>query len=164
MVPAAYLAVDAIPLTVNGKVDRRALPAPEFTPTGAAYTEPRTDTERALCAIWAEVLGADRVGVDDDFFGLGGDSISSLKVTSRARTVLGTPLSPRALFDHPTVARLAAEIDGGEGEEDAAGPGRPWSRWPGAGSCPCRCRRNACGSWRTSPRAPSSTTWSARCA
>ncbi|MFF5617045.1 non-ribosomal peptide synthase/polyketide synthase [Streptomyces albidoflavus] len=125
MVPAAFTAVDAIPLTVNGKVDRRALPAPEFAPAGTAYTEPRTATERALCAIWAEVLGADRVGVDDDFFGLGGDSISSLKVTSRARTALGTHLSPRALFDHPTVARLAAEIDGGAGEEDAGRAGTP---------------------------------------
>ncbi|OWA08458.1 non-ribosomal peptide synthetase [Streptomyces sp. CS227] len=125
MVPAAFTAVDAIPLTVNGKVDRRALPAPEFAPAGTAYTEPRTATERALCAIWAEVLGADRVGVDDDFFGLGGDSISSLKVTSRARTALGTHLSPRVLFDHPTVARLAAEIDGGAGEEDAGRAGTP---------------------------------------
>ncbi|NEB71599.1 hypothetical protein G3I39_31700, partial [Streptomyces fulvissimus] len=71
-----FTAVEAIPLTVNGKVDRRALPAPEFTPAGTAHTAPRTATERALCAIWAEVLGADRIGVDDDFFALGGDSIS----------------------------------------------------------------------------------------
>ncbi|MFD9179399.1 amino acid adenylation domain-containing protein, partial [Streptomyces diastaticus] len=121
MVPASFTAVEAIPLTVNGKVDRRALPAPEFTPAGTAHTAPRTATERALCAIWAEVLGADRIGVDDDFFALGGDSISSLKVTSRTRAALGTGLSPRALFDHPTVARLAAEIDGraASGEEGA---------------------------------------------
>ncbi|NEE35558.1 amino acid adenylation domain-containing protein, partial [Streptomyces sp. SID7982] len=110
MVPAVFTTVEAIPLTVNGKVDRRALPVPEFTAPGAAYTAPRTETERALCAVWAEVLGLARVGVEDDFFALGGDSISSLKIVSRARTALGTHLTPRALFDHPTVAGLAEAV------------------------------------------------------
>ncbi|MFB6595228.1 amino acid adenylation domain-containing protein, partial [Streptomyces diastaticus] len=110
MVPAVFTTVEAIPLTVNGKVDRRALPVPEFTAPGAAYTAPRTETERALCAVWAEVLGLARVGVEDDFFALGGDSISSLKIVSRVRTALGTHLTPRALFDHPTVAGLAEAV------------------------------------------------------
>ncbi|MFD5028671.1 amino acid adenylation domain-containing protein, partial [Streptomyces sp. NPDC058373] len=110
MVPGAFVTLPAIPLTVNGKVDRRALPAPEFTAPGTEYTAPRTEAERALCAIWAEVLGRERVGVEDDFFALGGDSITSLKITSRARAALGTHLTPRALFDHPTVAALARAV------------------------------------------------------
>ncbi|MGG7613812.1 AMP-binding enzyme, partial [Streptomyces sp. ZG43] len=120
MVPAAFTVVDAIPLTVNGKVDRRALPAPVLTGDAEAYTAPATPTEQALAALWSEVLGAGRVGAHDDFFALGGDSITSLKVTSRIRTALRTHLTPRALFDHPTVARLAAEIDAREEAAEAA--------------------------------------------
>ncbi len=120
MVPAAFTVVDAIPLTVNGKVDRRALPAPVLTGDAEAYTAPATPTEQALAALWSEVLGAGRIGAHDDFFALGGDSITSLKVTSRIRTALRTHLTPRALFDHPTVARLAAEIDAREEAAEAA--------------------------------------------
>ncbi|MFE2945413.1 condensation domain-containing protein, partial [Streptomyces sp. NPDC059255] len=109
MVPSVFVVLDALPLTVNGKVDRRALPEPFFE-AGDEYVAPRTETERTLAAVWAEVLGVERVGVEDDFFELGGDSISSLKVVSRIRAALGAGLSPRALFDHPTVARLAEEI------------------------------------------------------
>ncbi|MFD5753100.1 amino acid adenylation domain-containing protein [Streptomyces sp. NPDC127033] len=109
MVPSAFVVLGALPLTVNGKVDRRALPEPVFE-AGDEYVAPRTETERALAAVWAEVLGVERVGVEDDFFALGGDSISSLRVTSRIRTVLGAGLTPRALFDHPTVARLAQAV------------------------------------------------------
>ncbi|MEU2758456.1 amino acid adenylation domain-containing protein, partial [Streptomyces albidoflavus] len=110
LVPSAFVALAAIPLTVNGKVDRRALPAPEFTPAEEEYTAPRTETERVLCAIWAEVLGRERIGTGDDFFALGGDSITSLKITSRVRSALRRDLTPRALFDHPTVAELAAAV------------------------------------------------------
>ncbi|MEV7872681.1 amino acid adenylation domain-containing protein [Streptomyces sp. NPDC088124] len=109
MVPSAFVVVEALPLTVNGKVDRRALPEPSFE-AGDGYVAPRTEAERALAAVWAEVLGVERVGVEDDFFELGGDSISSLKVVSRIRAALGAGLSPRALFDHPTVARLAQAV------------------------------------------------------
>ncbi|WP_037729403.1 non-ribosomal peptide synthetase, partial [Streptomyces scopuliridis] len=109
MVPSAFVVLDAMPLTVNGKTDKRALPAPESDMAGE-YAEPRTAEERALAETWAEVLGVERVGVHDDFFELGGDSISSLRVVSRIRTVLGAGLSPRALFDHPTVARLAETV------------------------------------------------------
>ncbi|MEW1896264.1 amino acid adenylation domain-containing protein [Streptomyces albidoflavus] len=110
LVPSAFVALDALPLTVNGKVDRRALPAPEFAPAGEEYAAPRTETERVLCAIWAEVLGRERIGTGDDFFALGGDSITSLKITSRVRSALSRDLTPRALFDHPTVAELAAAV------------------------------------------------------
>ncbi len=110
LVPAAVVPLAALPLAANGKVDRAALPAPELgsgegTPEAAA--PPRTVVEERLAALWAEVLGLPRVGVHDDFFGLGGDSILSLQVVARARR-LGIALTPRQLFQHPTVAGLAA--------------------------------------------------------
>ncbi|MBS2545255.1 non-ribosomal peptide synthase/polyketide synthase [Catenulispora sp. NL8] len=108
MVPAAFVAVPRVPLTANGKVDRRRLPAPEWAAGGdSAYRAPGTETEQALAAIWAELLGVDRVGADDNFFMLGGDSILSIQVVSRARSA-GLALSPRDLFRHPTIAALAA--------------------------------------------------------
>ncbi|MFF4815699.1 non-ribosomal peptide synthase/polyketide synthase [Kitasatospora sp. NPDC001309] len=108
MLPTAFVTVPALPLTANGKVDRRRLPAPDRAPAGgAAHRAPRTDAERALAGIWAELLGVERVGLDDDFFLLGGDSILSIQVVSRARAA-GLALSPRDLFRHPTVAALAA--------------------------------------------------------
>ncbi|MFF8996860.1 non-ribosomal peptide synthase/polyketide synthase [Streptomyces achromogenes] len=108
MLPAAFVTVPGLPLTANGKVDRRRLPAPDWA-AGAERThrDPRTDTERTLAGIWAELLGVERVGVDDNFFMLGGDSILSIQVVSRARAA-GLTLTPRDLFRHPTVAELAA--------------------------------------------------------
>jgi amino acid adenylation domain-containing protein len=84
MVPSAFVTLDALPLSRNGKVDRRALPVPNTTATAVGYEAPRTDTEQALATIWAEVLGVDRVGIHDNFFELGGDSILSIQVVSRA--------------------------------------------------------------------------------
>ncbi|MFJ7903270.1 non-ribosomal peptide synthase/polyketide synthase [Streptomyces sp. NPDC096198] len=109
MLPAAFLTVGELPLTGNGKVDRRRLPVPDWSAAGGdtAYREPRTEAERVLAAIWAELLGVERVGADDNFFMLGGDSILSIQVVSRARTA-GLALTPRDLFRHPTVAALAA--------------------------------------------------------
>ncbi|MFJ5261732.1 amino acid adenylation domain-containing protein [Streptomyces sp. NPDC088387] len=109
MVPTALIALDALPLTVNGKVDRAALPAPDFAdrPVGRA---PRTANERLLCELFAEVLGLDRVGVDDSFFGLGGDSISSMQLASRARRA-GLAVTPRQVFEHKTPERLATVTD-----------------------------------------------------
>ncbi len=111
MVPTAFVAVARLPLNPNGKVDRDALPAPERG-LGAevGYVEPRNDTERAVAGVWAEVLGAERVGTADNFFDLGGDSILSIRVISRLRSVLGADLSARALFSNPTVAGLAGVI------------------------------------------------------
>ncbi|MEU9763662.1 amino acid adenylation domain-containing protein [Streptomyces sp. NPDC047987] len=123
MVPSVFVVLDELPLTVNGKVDRRALPAPEAeSGAGEEYVAPRTDTEKILAGIWADVLGVEQVGVHDDFFALGGDSISSLKVVSRLRGALGTGMSPRALFDHPTVAALAGQVAGDEPEEPGIRP------------------------------------------
>ncbi|WP_327071270.1 non-ribosomal peptide synthase/polyketide synthase [Kitasatospora sp. NBC_01302] len=108
MLPAAFVAVPALPLTANGKVDRRRLPAPDWSAAGdSAYRAPRTGTERVLADLWAELLGVARVGVDDNFFMLGGDSILSIQVVSRARAA-GIALSPRDLFRRPTIAALAA--------------------------------------------------------
>ncbi|MFD9903354.1 amino acid adenylation domain-containing protein, partial [Streptomyces sp. NPDC059063] len=108
MVPAAFVTLPELPLTANGKVDRGRLPAPDWsTAADTAYRPPRTEAERVLSEIWAELLGVDRVGADDNFFTLGGDSIVSIQVVSRARAA-GLGLTPRDLFRHPTVAGLAA--------------------------------------------------------
>nr|ASV46715.1 hybrid non-ribosomal peptide synthetase/type I polyketide synthase [uncultured bacterium] len=118
MVPAALLRLDALPLTSNGKVDRRALPAPPDADP-AAYVAPRTAAEEALAAIWAEVLGVERVGVRDDFFELGGHSLSAARLVARIRERLGRELSLGELFRGATVERLARALDGG------ASPGLP---------------------------------------
>jgi amino acid adenylation domain-containing protein len=107
MVPAAWVFLDVLPLTPNGKVDRAALPAPERGED--SWVAPRNETEEALAEIFAEVLGLPRVGAEDDFFALGGHSLTATQVLSRVRSRLGADLPPRALFDHPTVAALARE-------------------------------------------------------
>ncbi|MDQ4092560.1 MAG: condensation domain-containing protein, partial [Actinomycetota bacterium] len=97
-------------LTRNGKLDRKALPAPDVDTTQTGYVAPRTEVEQALAQIWAEVLGVDRVGVEDNFFGLGGDSILSIQVVSRARQA-GLQLTPKDIFLYQTIAELAAGVD-----------------------------------------------------
>ncbi|MCA1681766.1 MAG: condensation domain-containing protein, partial [Actinobacteria bacterium] len=100
-----------MPLTPNGKLDRRALPAPEWDATSrVGYVAPRTEAETVLAEIWAQVLGVEQVGVEDNFFELGGDSILSIQVISRVRAVLGVEVSLRSLFTNPTVAGLAAAL------------------------------------------------------
>ncbi|KDF01162.1 amino acid adenylation protein [Mycolicibacterium aromaticivorans JS19b1 = JCM 16368] len=109
MVPAAIVAIDALPLTVNGKLDRRALPAPEFSDADS-YRAPTTAVEETLAGIYATVLGVQRVGVDDSFFNLGGDSLSAMRLIASVNAAVNSRLSVRALFDAPTVAQLAARI------------------------------------------------------
>ncbi|MBX9640352.1 MAG: amino acid adenylation domain-containing protein, partial [Mycobacteriaceae bacterium] len=106
MVPAAITVMPSMPLTVNGKLDRRALPAPEFLSL-VAYRSPRDQRERVLAALFAEILGVARVGVDDGFFDLGGHSLSATRLVARVRAELGVEVPIRAVFDTPTVARLA---------------------------------------------------------
>ncbi|MDQ3905137.1 MAG: amino acid adenylation domain-containing protein, partial [Actinomycetota bacterium] len=111
MVPAAVVLLDALPLNANGKLDRRALPDPEWhAGSSAGYVAPRTDAEQIVAQIWAEILGVEQVGAADNFFELGGDSILSIRVTSRLRAAFGVDLSPRAVFTHSTVAELAAAM------------------------------------------------------
>ncbi|MEU2057650.1 non-ribosomal peptide synthetase [Streptomyces bungoensis] len=122
MVPAAFVTVAELPLTANGKVDRRRLPEPDLsTAADTAYRAPHTEAERVLAGIWAELLGVERVGADDNFFVLGGDSIVSIQVVSRARTA-GLALTPRDLFRHPTLAALATASTGAAATVAGTGP------------------------------------------
>jgi amino acid adenylation domain-containing protein/non-ribosomal peptide synthase protein (TIGR01720 family) len=107
MVPQAFVALDRLPLTPHGKLDRRALPAPDFAAEQEGYVAPRTAAEQALAGIWAELLRLERVGVHDGFFELGGDSILSIQVASRARRA-GMEITPRQMFECQTIAALAA--------------------------------------------------------
>ncbi|MER7484267.1 amino acid adenylation domain-containing protein, partial [Streptomyces sp. NPDC126510] len=112
MIPAVFTTLEALPLTANGKVDRRALPAPEQRlAAGTKYEAPATPTEELVAEVWRELLGAERVGVHDDFFELGGDSLLALRTVSRINALFGTDLSPRALFERPTVAETAADVE-----------------------------------------------------
>ena len=117
MVPAAVVVLQALPMTVNGKLDTRALPAPEYS-DGERYRAPADAVEEILAGIYAQVLGVERVGVDDSFFDLGGDSILAMRLVAAINTGLDADLSVRALFDAPTVARLAPHIGGEAGRRE----------------------------------------------
>ncbi|MBV9265441.1 MAG: amino acid adenylation domain-containing protein, partial [Acidobacteriaceae bacterium] len=110
MVPQAFVLLDALPLTSNGKIDRKALPAPELSPDAVEYVPPRTPAERKLAEIWSAVLQAPRIGARDNFFALGGHSLLATQVISRVRLTMGTDLPLRSIFESPTLEALAARI------------------------------------------------------
>ncbi|RDI54606.1 non-ribosomal peptide synthetase [Nocardia mexicana] len=110
MVPSYLIVLDEVPLTPVGKLDRAALPAPDFADLEQRYLAPRTPVEQAVAQAFAEVLGADRVSADRSFFELGGNSLSATRVVARVNSALGSTIALRDLFDAPTVARLAARI------------------------------------------------------
>ena len=135
MVPALFVFLDALPLSPNGKVERRRLPAPaaDALTEGGEFVAPRTLREKILCGVWAEVLRVERVGTSDNFFERGGDSILSLQVCARARRA-GLGLTPRQLFECPTVAAQAAvavTLDAPAVAETATGEATltPIQRW-----------------------------------
>ncbi|MEU8820498.1 amino acid adenylation domain-containing protein [Actinoplanes sp. NPDC048796] len=112
LVPAAVVGLEALPVTVAGKVDKRALPVPDFGALAGDDT-PRTPAEEILCGLFAEVLGLPSVGTHDDFFALGGHSLTVTALAARVRAAFGVPLAVRTVFDAPTVAALAAHVERG---------------------------------------------------
>ena len=112
MVPATFVTLDRLPLSPNGKLDRRALPAPDGTAdAGTGYVAPETDSERIVAGIWAEVLGVDRVGLTDNFFELGGDSIRSLHIASRVKAAFDVALTPRDVLTARTVGGVVDLVE-----------------------------------------------------
>ena len=114
MVPSAFVMLESLPLTANGKVDRRALPEPDWylTQRKGAYVAPQSETQRRLSGIWCELLGLEQVGLSDSFFDLGGHSLLATQVVSRVRAAFGVEIGLRQLFETPTIEELAAHIDG----------------------------------------------------
>jgi amino acid adenylation domain-containing protein len=131
MVPSAFVVLDALPLTVNGKLDRTALPAPERGRSGLDYAAPRTPVEELLAGIWSEVLGIERIGIEDNFFELGGHSLTAMRIVSRVREVLGARLAPRILFEASTVRTLGEWLESRQmmGASSDAGSGIELEEW-----------------------------------
>lgn len=134
MVPSAFVFLKKLPLTQNGKVDRGALPAPDSARRDLSeiYVAPRTAVEAAVAEIWSELLQVDRVGAHDNFFDLGGHSLTATRVISKVRTVFDVGLPLRVLFDEPTVAALSRNIEDARGV--ARQPEVKWSRHNGEGT------------------------------
>ena len=125
MVPAAFVILDKLPLTSNGKVDRKTLPSPEQErpDLDARYVAPSTAIQAQLAAIWTKVLRLEHVGVNDNFFELGGDSILSIQVIAQARQA-GLALTPRLLFRYQTIAELASFVSKDDATDADQGPTR----------------------------------------
>jgi amino acid adenylation domain-containing protein/FkbM family methyltransferase len=112
MIPSAFVLLEKMPRTANGKLDRKALPSPDAAAFVSAmkYVPPHTDLERTLCRIWAGILRLERIGIEDNFFESGGHSLIATRVTSQLRSELGVEVPVRAIFEHPTVAQFAHHV------------------------------------------------------
>ena len=110
MMPAAFVALSEFPLTPNGKLDRKALPAPESQGATTEYVSPRDETEEQLAAMWSELLGVDKIGIHDDFFSLGGHSLIAMQVVSKVMQSMGVQLPLESLFESPTIEGLAQSV------------------------------------------------------
>ncbi|MGW4341045.1 condensation domain-containing protein, partial [Rhodococcus koreensis] len=122
MIPAQVVHLDTLPLSVNGKLDRKALPAPNLDTATAEYVAPRTPTQVVVAGVFAEILGVERVGIHDHFFDLGGNSLVATRLVSRLRNALGVPVSLRDVFDAPTLGGLAQRLDGADPAAHLAPP------------------------------------------
>ncbi|WJY14208.1 amino acid adenylation domain-containing protein [Pectobacteriaceae bacterium CE90] len=122
MIPSEFVVMDAFPLTPNGKLDRKRLPQPNWGSAATDWVEPQSDTEVRLAAIWSDVLRLERIGVNDNFFALGGDSIQSIQIVSRARQS-GIYFEARQLFEHQTIAQLVKVATGTVAEQQEIKPG-----------------------------------------
>ncbi|NEQ72621.1 MAG: hypothetical protein F6K23_05790 [Okeania sp. SIO2C9] len=109
MIPAAFVLLDAFPLTPSGKIDRRALPVPDTVPSGlsTAYVMPQTETEQLLAKIWQEVLQVEKVGIYDNFFELGGHSLLIIKVHTKLQEIYPQDISIVKLFQHPNISEFS---------------------------------------------------------
>jgi acyl carrier protein len=120
MVPVAYIVLDALPLTSTGKLDRQALPAPDWSQMAVGFLAPRTWVEKVVAGIWAEVLGLECVGISDNFFDLGGHSLLATQIISRVRDRFKVEVPLRTLFERPTVVGLAQAVEqSGQAREGA---------------------------------------------
>ncbi|APE36002.1 hypothetical protein BOX37_21015 [Nocardia mangyaensis] len=120
MVPSLLVQLAAMPVNASGKLDRKALPEPDFRVAAAQFREPRTATERAVAALFAELLGVETVGLDDDFFRLGGNSLIATRAIGRLQANFGVRVDVRDFFDSPTVAVLAKLVEGGAADDRPA--------------------------------------------
>lgn len=127
MIPAAFVLLDKLPLTANGKVDRQALPAVSFERTQPAHelAAPLSETEQAVAAIWAELLKVEHIGRTDDFFDLGGDSLLAIRAVSRIRDVFGVDVQTRTLFENPTIGDIATVLADAKGSAAGGGANTP---------------------------------------
>ena len=112
MIPSAFIFLEKIPLNTNGKIDRKKLPAPDQSVSfsGREYAAPETDLEKLVAGIWQEIVGTEKIGIDDSFFDIGGHSLLAMQVMSQLSDSLETEIPLRIIFEHPTIRQLSSEI------------------------------------------------------
>jgi acyl-coenzyme A synthetase/AMP-(fatty) acid ligase len=134
MVPSAFVALEAFPLNPNGKVDRKALPAPQ-APPAASFAAPESKLERSISAIWARELGLEKVGLHDNFFDIGGHSLLLIRIQTLLQQELTVPIAVADMFQYPTVFAMARHLSGGEGGRGRGGSGGRLERFRKNAEC-----------------------------